>query len=163
MKGDSPNKRNNSNNNDLTNKFNNLKAKLANYTYSTNSNTNLKTNTNNNISYQRKSSSMSDKEAFDRMIAGVGVVEDNSQLTFGSSSNTVLNNDNKPYISTLNELKKKWNDVSNKNKNQDKSHSPSMRTNNRDSVNSNLDRLNEIKNKYNMVKMKNPSNNNNDK
>jgi hypothetical protein len=66
---------------------------------------------------------------------------------------------NKSFMSTINDLKKKWNDVSNKNKNI----SPLSSRNhnlNETVVGDTNNRLNEIKSKYNMTKLKNVNLNN---
>jgi hypothetical protein len=70
-------------------------------------------------------------------------------------------NSNKNFMSTINDLKKKWNDVSRKGK-----ASPGVnRSGLNDSVlNDSSMRMNEIKNKYQMVsKIKNVNNNNSKK
>jgi hypothetical protein len=79
-----------------------------------------------------------------------------------SSRNSNLNssmqvNSNKSFMSTINDLKKKWNDVSGKNK-----VSPGAnRGNLNDSVlNDSSMRLNEIKSKYQMSRIKNVNLNN---
>jgi hypothetical protein len=107
----------------------NLKTKLANY--------------NNTLN---KSTLFEDKKNLDESIL-------NQSMQIPSSST------NKSFMSTINDLKKKWNDVSNKNKNI----SPLSSRNhnlNETVVGDTNNRLNEIKSKYNMTKLKNVNLNN---
>jgi hypothetical protein len=67
---------------------------------------------------------------------------------------------NKSFMSTINDLKKKWNDVSSKNKNISPLSSRMGHNLNETVIGDTNNRLNEIKSKYNMTKLKNVNLNN---
>lgn len=79
--------------------------------------------------------------------------------TISNNINTNTNSSGTSFMSTINNLKKKWNDVSNKTRTSHLSHSPDpipgKNTNQNISNDPNINRLNEIKSKYNMSKLKN--------
>ncbi len=108
----------------------NLKTKLANY--------------NNTLN---KSTLFEDKKNLDDSIL-------NQSMQLPSSST------NKSFMSTINDLKKKWNDVSNKNKNISPLSSRMNHNLNETVIGDTNNRLNEIKSKYNMTKLKNVNLNN---
>jgi hypothetical protein len=79
--------------------------------------------------------------------------------TSTTTSNFNQDNSNKPIMSKINELKKKWNDVSTKNKNVTNFSLSPDNTPNKSTIDDNShtlnDGINEIKNKYSMTKIKN--------
>jgi hypothetical protein len=136
-------------NSEMYNRIINLKTKLASY---------------NNNSLQRSSvisTNKEEKQSLSRTFADSS--QDNIiQETVGTNINVNANvrGNGKNFTSTINDLKKKWNDVSNKSKlNQSSSVSPMLtptkiNNSNDGSNDQNINRLNEIKNKYNMAKIK---------
>lgn len=82
------------------------------------------------------------------------VIENGSPQT-AQNNQLITNDSNRSFMSTINELKKKWNDVSSKSKNSNNySLSPSLQSTKKDlnmTQDSNINRLNEIKSKYSNV------------
>jgi hypothetical protein len=127
-------------NSEMYNKIMNLKSKLANF---------------NNNSVNNTFRGNEENKALSKTF-----IDNNSSPDYFNSS-MIQENQNKPIMSKINELKKKWNDVSTKNKNvtnfclspdntPDKS-----KVNNEENSQAIKDRMNEIKSKYNITKIKN--------
>jgi hypothetical protein len=84
----------------------------------------------------------------------------NEDIVENSRGNTTIHTtSNKSFMTTINDLKKKWNDVSNRNKVSPDTRNPL----NESVINDSNMRMNEIKNKYQMSKMKNVNFNNSKK
>jgi hypothetical protein len=157
-------------NSEMYNKIINLKSKLANF--NNNGNSLNSASSNSTLNLKGNESDIINKQTMSKTFIESEPAEIFNSANIINTNTIVNNNTSQPIMSKINELKKKWNEVSNKNKNANNfALSPNL-TPDKSSRNDMDDgtvsvlntitntqntehRLSEIKNKYNINKLKN--------